>query len=420
MDLYKHQEEFLMKMPRKHLCCWDMGTGKTRLSIEWAKKLEQKPLIIVPKGLVDNWVRECKTWGLDGYTLITKEKFRSLAHSLGKYDTIIVDEMHYFAGKSLMNKSLQNYVANHQPKNILGLTGTPYLRNAWNVYRLGLILGANKLDGIKSLWTWYWFDMRFFTRVRMGQRIIPVAKTDEGTKKILANFVNKIGSTKHLDECADVPISQEYPELVERTKEQDDFVADMTDIEPIVRYTKEQQAMGGVVKGDAYTPQAIVKSNKLERLMQIVGHNDKIMVVCRYIHELEYLKTEIEKTGRSVFVLQGSVKDRDGIVQKARKSEEAVLLVGAQISEGWEAPEFETMVFYSHSFSLKDYVQMKGRIQRINNLRPRCYVHLLVKDSVDEAVYRSLLNKSDFLAHIYDKERTKYGKEGSKTNSKTA
>jgi superfamily II DNA or RNA helicase len=138
-----------------------------------------------------------------------------------------------------------------------------------------------------------------------------------------------------------------------------------------------------------------------------VNQNEKIMVVCRYMHELDALEDVMKKEGRTVFVLRGDTKDRDAVVQLARKADECVLLVGAQISEGWEIPEIETMIFFSHSFSLKDYLQMKGRIQRINNLKPRCYIHLIVEDSVDEGVYASLLNKKDFLAHIYDKERSK-------------
>jgi late competence protein required for DNA uptake (superfamily II DNA/RNA helicase) len=130
-------------------------------------------------------------------------------------------------------------------------------------------------------------------------------------------------------------------------------------------------------------------------------------VVCRYIHEVEALSAAVKKLKRTVFVIHGGIENRDEVVQAARDSDDCVLFVGAQMSEGWEIPEIETMIFYSHSFSLKDYLQMKGRVQRINDLRPRCYIHLLVKDTVDEAIYKCLLNKKDFLAHIYAKKGSK-------------
>lgn len=401
--LFKHQEEFLQLMPDKHLLCWEMGTAKTRTAIEWAKKLGIRPLIVVPKGLVKGWQRECKKWGLTSYTLITKERFRADAHLLPKFDAIIIDEAHYFAGKSQMHKAMLAYTRLHKSKHILCLTGTPYMRHAWNVYRLGLVLGANQK--IPS-WSYPTFDNTFFNHIRMGYRVVPVPKTDDTTKKRLSAFVNLIGSTKKLSECVDVPASQEYPEYIEQTKEQKQGVADLTIVEPMVRYTKEQQIMGGFLKEDEYTPEQSFATNKLTRLEELVSQNEKIMVVCKYRHELTHLEAHFKKLQRTVFVLHGDVKDRDTVVQAARTSDECVLLVGAQISEGWEIPEIETMVFYSHSFSLKDYVQMKGRIQRINDLRPRCYVHLLVEDSVDEEVYKSLMNKEDFLSHIYAKKRS--------------
>jgi superfamily II DNA or RNA helicase len=404
IKLFKHQEEFLQQMPAKHLLCWEMGTAKTRTSIEWAKKHGHRPLIIVPKGLVKGWIRECKKWGLTEYTLITKERFRADAHTLPRFNALIIDEAHYFAGKSQMHKALLAYIRKHDPKYLLCLTGTPYMRHAWNVYRLGLVLGANKL---MPSWNYVTFDSTFFAHIRMGYRVVPVPKTDDATKRRLSQFVNVIGTTKKLSECIDVPASQEYAELIEQTEEQKKGVASMTAVEPMVRYTKEQQIMGGFLKEDDYTPEQAFATNKLVRLEELVSQNEKIMVVCRYKHELAHLQEHFTKLKRTVFVLSGDVKDRDTVVQSARTSDECVLLVGAQISEGWEIPEIETMVFYSHSFSLKDYVQMKGRIQRINNLKPRCYVHLLVEDSVDEEVHKSLMNKEDFLAHIYAKARGK-------------
>jgi len=400
MELYEHQKNFLCDDHKKHLLCWDMGTGKTRTAIEWAKLREGKTLIIVPKGLVENWQRECEKWGYDYFNIISKENFKKKVYELDKYDNIIVDEAHYFAGASQMNKSLMAYIKMWPDSAIILLTGTPYMRNAWNVYRLGHILG-------RTDWKYRQFDFTFFNMVRMGQRVIPVQKQDLASKELLATYVNDIGSTKHLSECADVPVSQEYAEKVQITKSQLVGCMELQDFEPIVRFTKEQQIMGGYMKGDEFSPDENFTSNKRTKLQELVGQNDKIMIVCRYTHEIRELEEFFKKQKRNVFTLHGGVKDRDDVVQKARTSDDCVLIVGAQMSEGWEIPEIETMIFYSHSFSLKDYMQMKGRIQRINDLRPRCYIHLVVEKSVDEGILDSLMNKKDFLAHIYAKTGSK-------------
>lgn len=401
MELYAHQKEFLSEEHFRHLLCWDMGTGKTRTSIEWAKYRTGRTLAVVPKGLQENWLRESEKWGVT-IDIISKENFKKLFRTIGSYDNLIIDEAHYFAGKSDMNKAMQFYCDANPHMAILALTGTPYLRNAWNVYRLGKILGHK--------WSYRTFDLTFFQPIRMGYRVIPQQKNDAATKKRLAQYVAEMGSTKHLSECADVPESQEYKEVVQVTKEQKEAVDELEDFDPLVRYMKEQQIMGGYIKADEFTPLQVFSSEKRKKLIELVGQNEKVMVVCRYIHEVEELSAAIQKEGRTVFTLHGGTKDRDKVVQKARKSEDCVLIVSAPMSEGWEIPEIETMIFYSHSFSLKDYLQMKGRVQRINDLRPRCYIHLIVQDSVDESVYKCMMNKKDFLQQIYAEKRSKTNK----------
>ena len=398
MELYEHQKQFLAENHYRYLLCWDMGTGKTRTSIEWAKKYGGKTLAVVPKGLQENWLRESEKWGLP-IDIISKENFKKKFRNLEGYNNLIIDEAHYFAGKSQLNKAMQFFADANEDMGILMLTGTPYLRNAWNVYRLGKILG--------TLWSYRTFDQTFFQPIRMGYRVIPQQKQDPQTKKLLADHVAQIGSTKHLSECADVPQSQEYKEVVQPTKAQTEAVADLDDFEPLVRFTKEQQIMGGYLKADEYNPLQSFSSAKRDKLIELVQQQSKVMVVCKYIHEVENLQAAIEKLNRNVLTLHGNTANRDEVVQDARQAEDCVLIVSSQMSEGWEIPEIETMIFYSHSFSLKDYLQMKGRVQRINDLRPRCYIHLVVKDSVDEAVYKCMMNKKDFLAHIYAKKGTK-------------
>ncbi len=72
-------------------------------------------------------------------------------------------------------------------------------------------------------------------------------------------------------------------------------------------------------------------------------------------------------------------------------------------SEGYELPTFPLMVFYSYDFSLKNYIQMLGRIQRINAIKKNVYLSLVVKDSIDSDVFTSLKKKEDFDIAIYNK-----------------
>jgi SNF2 family DNA or RNA helicase len=61
------------------------------------------------------------------------------------------------------------------------------------------------------------------------------------------------------------------------------------------------------------------------------------------------------------------------------------------------------MVFYSLDFSLKNYIQMCGRIHRIGQTKKCVYVNFIVSGTIDGDVYKSIKNKEDFQIQIYKK-----------------
>ena len=82
--LYKHQIDFLKKNPDKSALVWSCGTGKSRTAIEWSNLANGVPLVICPKALKTNWIRESKKWG-NITDVMTKEEFRIYVLELGEY-----------------------------------------------------------------------------------------------------------------------------------------------------------------------------------------------------------------------------------------------------------------------------------------------------------------------------------------------
>ncbi len=165
MKLYKHQQQLVDLNPDKHGLFWQCGTGKTLAAIELAKD-KGSALIVCPKSIKEQWEEQIDYWHV-----FTKEEFRKAWNKLPKYDCLIIDEAHYFSGiKSQMYKSLIKYVKKHNPQYIYLLTATPYLSTPFNIYCLASILGCN--------WSYQQFFNRFFTRVYMGSRLVPVIKTN--------------------------------------------------------------------------------------------------------------------------------------------------------------------------------------------------------------------------------------------------
>jgi superfamily II DNA or RNA helicase len=395
MERYKHQEEFITLDPDKYLLVWGCGTGKTRSAIEWAED-KGDVLVVVPKALVANWQREIDQWSTNKYhyTVITKENFRKEAKTLKAYDCVVMDEAHFFAGfkpTSMMSKYMLAYLKKHQVPYVLGLTATPYLSKAWNIYRLAQLLGHN--------WDYGEFKTEFYNDVRMGHRIIERPKA--GTEALLGGRVSTIGEARELEDCADVPESTFATEYFDLTKEQEKAKLRAYDVNPIVRFTREHQISGGTLKGNDFTQTEVFESYKRQRVLDLALEHDRLVVVCRYRAEIEALHECLSKQGSKVYVITGDTKERDTVLQETRKEPKSVLLVSSGCSEGWEYPEATTMIFYSYDFSFKNYIQMLGRIQRINNLRKRLYLSLITKGSIDEDVFNSILKKRDFHMHIY-------------------
>jgi hypothetical protein len=354
--------------------------------------------VICPKSLKEQWKKDAPA----SWPILTKEEFKKHALGIPPYDTVIVDEAHYFSNyKSQMTKSLLKYVRIRKPKNIYLLTGTPYLSTIWNIYSLGLILG---MPAKKKWWTWPFFRKSFFIDIPMGRRKVPKQLTTYKGRPLedaVAELVKMMGNTVRMDECVDVPEQVFQEEYFELTKEQHKAIEDLDDTEPIVRWTKTHQICGGTLKGDAYTPNKTFKSEKLDRLIDIVKQNKKLMVVCRYNNEIKYLYENIKKI-MPTYVIMGETKNRHLVVKEADAAPSCCVLANAACSEGYNLPSIPLMVFYSYDFSLKNYIQIKGRIQRINKIKRNVYLSLITKGEIDHDVYKCIQRKQDFDVSIYE------------------
>ncbi len=397
MELYKHQRDFLSLNKSKSLLCWDTGTGKTLTSLLWAKErgLGSQTLIICPKALKENWGRNARKIFEHGAvpTILTKEEFRKASKDLFPYNTIIVDESHYFAStKSQMSKSLSSYIKKNKTQNILLLTATPYRSSPWDIYTLAKHLGYD--------WSWYRFFDKFFEEVYVG-RGKKVPKVRDGIEDELASLVSKIGSIVKIEDCADIPEQIFDTEVFELTKEQEKIKKETYHANPIVRYTQHHEIENGVLVSDGYRDALLdIDSNKTERILELCRENKKIIVVCRYNLQIDALYKQCKEIHDFVYIIRGDVKNRDEVVQLAESLPECILLIQAACSEGYELPSFPLMVFASMDFSYVNYKQMLGRILRLNKLKKNVYLHLLT-NGIDQAVYNAIMKKRDFSLSIY-------------------
>lgn len=397
MKLYAHQERLIKSNPYSKLLCWDTGTGKSIASIEWAKILpDSTTLIVVPKALREKWNRDIKDY--PRWAVMSKEEFRKQWKSLPTYDNLIVDEAHYFSGMtSLMSKALYGYIKAHKPRRLL-LTATPYMSTPWNIFTLARHLGHD--------WHYLDFKQKFFVDRYIGRRVVPQVR--EGIQDEIAELVARIGDVVRLDECADVPEQVFETEMFKLTEGQNKAKEKVTDINPIVRYTKYHEIANGFLKGDEYAPDEYYEADKMDRVLELCKENKKVAIVCRYNAQIEgislALKCDSIIKSKPVYIIQGATKNKDEVVRAIEADEECVVIINASCSEGYELPSVGVIVFASLSFSYKDYKQMLGRFLRINKLKKNVYIHLVTAESIDEEVFKCVMKKQDFDIEIYARE----------------
>jgi len=392
-SLYKHQQDLLDRNPSRYGIFWEMGTGKTLTAIRLAERNATSPLVVCPKSLVDQWRQYIKTWHEKEipFTVMSKETLRRDYKKVGSHDCLILDEAHNWSNAtSLLHKHTMYWLAKHNPPFIYLLTGTPYMSSAMNLYALERLLGRNP--------SWYEYRTKFFYQVKMGQRVIPMQK--DGIEAELKEILDNMGQTVRLQDCVDVPDQVFETEYFNLTREQENaiFEVETTGTVPIVKWTKIHEICGGSLKGDGYVETKHFDTEKLERLKELARENDKLIVVCRYNAEVERIAKELD----GLFI-NGSVKDRNAVIRKAEEAKKCVLVVQSACCEGWQLKTFDLMIFYSYSFSLKDCLQMRGRISRIDNPKKNVYLSLIVKNSIDEEVFDCIVNKKlDFHIELFN------------------
>ena len=345
----------------------------------------------------------------------SKENFKKYIKNIQQYDTVILDEAHVFAGvtptiryrnKQPIPKASQIfdlmvwYLENFPPNRLYLLTATP-TRSPMAVWGLAKILGIN--------WDFYKFREAFYIVVRKGYREFWLPKQDLATKERLGRAVRLLGYTGQLSDYFDVP-EQTYKEIkLDLTREQKEKLEQIKTIfpDPLVQIGKRHQIENGVLSGDEFTDAEEIDDNKIKILKDLAMEFPKMVIFAKYTAQIAKIEEELGAEGYNVVTLEGKTKNRAEVLKQAEQSKECIIIIQAQISAGFELPSFPVMVFASMSYSVVDYVQACGRIQRASHIKKNLYVSLITKGGIDEAVFKSIQNKKDFAAKIYLENETK-------------
>lgn len=400
MELRPHQVKAVKESPNIWGLWFRMRVGKTPTAIRLATSRVDSALVICPKQLSEQWAREIKTWNdRDDFKfhIISRDQFRRDWNKLPYCQAIIVDECHRAFGnyKSKLFKAGESYLKKHGIKHLWLLTGTPFTSQSWSIFSYGKLMGKN--------WDWYQWKSAFFYDVKMGRRMIPLPK--KGMDGKLQEILKKIGTVVDLKDVAEIPDDDNILEYFDLNADQKRCIAGLNDTTPIVQYIHTHELESGVLKSDGYGEELQIKCNKDARLLELVEENDKIVIVARYLAQLDKYEKLLSDCNKKIFIIKGGTKiPASEVALEAEKHHKAIVLVQSDTCEGYSLKSFNVMVFTSLSYSFVNYDQSKFRIKAAEKNIPCTYIHFLTRDktvksmgkSMDQAVYDSVSNKQDF------------------------
>ncbi len=412
MKLYDHQRKVIDDDPKMCGLFFSTGSGKTTTALCLARG---KTLVIVPKTQAEdqNWQREAKKLNLTiDLTVLSKETFKRYV-SIGAinfdYETVIVDEAHTALGvtpniqwvkkqaqpkASQLYNQLKSFIQQCKPKRLYLVTAT-IIRSPMTVWAASQLLGRD--------WDFYKWRNNFYFRLPMPGREVWTPKNDSATKDKLARIVRSLGYTGRLTDYFDVPdqtYKTIYLELTEAQKKRmKELPLEYPD--PLVLLGKKHQVENGILAGDEFKAPELFDNQKIDKLLEFGMEFPRMVIFVKYTAQIAQIATAFEKEGRKVFILDGSTKDRGAVIKEANETENGVFIAQAQVSAGWELPEWPVMIFASMSYSVVDRIQGEGRILRANALKKNLYIDLVVRGGVDNAVHEAIINKQDFNERIY-------------------
>lgn len=258
-----------------------------------------------------------------------------------------------------------------------------------------------------------------------GYELIMYKHLDELTRKAhsIAHRVTKdqaLDLPERIDQtlyCELEPAAAKLYKQMERDKVTElSNEAHVTANQIITQMLRLSQIAGGYIADDESKTVRQVSTAKLsllkDTLQDVLDAGEKAVVFTRFIPELVAINKVAEGlVGENGHVgIWGAVpaEQRGEAVRRFQEDPECRIFV-AQIQcagAGITLHAASTAIFYSLDYSFMNYDQAKARIHRIGQHHPCTYIHLVARDTVDEAVLQALAEKRSIATDIVDNWRT--------------
>lgn len=331
-------------------------------------------------------------------------------------DMVILDEGHRI--KSHTSKTAKAcYDLGDQAKYRLLLTGTPMTNSITDVYGIMRFTDQNVFGS-----NFYAFRNRYCV---MGgyqsKQVIATKNQEECTEKLCSRSL-RVTKADALDlpeettETRYVQLSKEERKIYEdlrRNSLAELEAGEVTATIVITKMLRLSQVASGFIKLDEEETVRQIGHSKLDVLREVLeeltGAGQKVVVFARFTAEIRAICKVCEEMRLKYVMIDGSVKKevRGDIQDQFQNDPDTMVFVGqlTAAGEGITLHAASYTVFFSTSYSYKDFSQAKARIHRKGQTRPCTHIALVSEGTIDEQVYEALSRKEDLAGNIIDRWR---------------
>lgn len=492
---WSHQRDVVTKIEKEnrksYALLWDMGTGKTKAGVDILRLIygaygPKRTIIICPVPVMENWKREILTHShiperfiqvVDGQTKPDGKKLKNSTKALrlkqlearqDQYifilntenvsnkdlwdiilkmgiEVLLVDEMHRFKSpQGKRTKALHKLADQPQCRFKYGLTGTPILQSALDLWSQYYILDPNILGG-----NYFAFRSRYFydKNASMPSHVhfpdwVPKDKAYydkmglpfESVNSSLHNIIYEHSSRVMKDDVLDLPprtyqtleveLSKEQQRLYEEMRrdavaflEDDmgllklDHISDIQETMPeymkadlaITKILRLQQLVCGVFTNSEGQTKAIptkrisVLQELLEELLSV--KSNKVIIWTHFTPTYEEIKKVCELCGQRPVMLTGQQdkEEKQEAIDQFNINPHRRVMIANQGAGGTgvnlTAANYD--IYYSRSFNLEHDMQSNARTYRGGQKRKTTRIDLVAPGTIDEEIVEALARKRE-------------------------
>ena len=411
--LYDFQQAALTATASLNRCAYylDMGLGKTFVGAEKAMSFGRDIVVICQKSKIDDWREHFADYYDVNVVDLTKSGKKQAFKTVEGAITVSVinyelswRRAEYFDGKRgytlLLDESscIQNETAKRtryicrsmRPDNVILLSGTPCNGKYENLWTQCNLLGWRIAKEI--FWNRY---IRWIETEKNGYpvRIVIGYKNVDELKSMLRQHGAIFMKT---DEVFSLPEQIISDIRTDATRDYRTFIRDRLvtiDGNSLVGSTPLTALLYARQIASAYNP------NKLSALADMIDSTaDRLIIFYNFDNELAALKKLCADAGRKVSEVNGHRKDLTAYESES----DSVTLVQYQAGAmGLNLQFANKIVFFSPPLSCELYLQAFKRIHRIGQNRTCFYYRIIVENTVEENIYKTLEKREDYTLELF-------------------